>query len=157
MRPRVLAFVIAGLLITIASYLCKPAPVEPPVRRERPTSRDRPSPVARGAAAANKPVLRRNLFEYGGASGRAPVPAVAPRAATEAPPPPTPTRAPVKLVGVLEQAKGLRAAIAIEGDLVLAEAGQRVGSYTVVSIDVNEGVVLTAPDGQELWLRPSPQ
>jgi hypothetical protein len=156
MRPQIAVLVGVGVLITLLSFLCRPAPIEPPARRERPSRpgrRSAPAGVVEGASAST---VRRNLFEYGQTARAASVATATPIVRVDVTPSPAPTRSPVKLVGVLQQAQGLRAAVAIEGEVVLAAAGQKVGGYTVVSIDAEDGVVLTAPSGDELRLKPPP-
>jgi hypothetical protein len=69
----------------------------------------------------------------------------------------SPTPAPVKLLGLVQQAGGLRAALALDGDVVLGMQGETVAGYTIETIDEDSGVVLKGSDGRRIELRPQPR
>ena len=154
MRLRVLQGILAVLvLIFLYSSTHPPPGIEPPPPRQRPPSHAAPiGPSAGDDTSGRAP--KRNLFEYGQA---APPPVMASAAPVETAfqtPSATPTRAPIKLVGLVHQGHTLRAALAMDGEIVLGEKGQSVSGYTIVSIDDDRGVVLSGPDGTTLELRP---
>jgi hypothetical protein len=108
----------------------------------------------------------RDIFSYAGEedteSGE-PAPAFesAPPAALSAPPsladtapPPMPDGP--RLVGIVRQAGALRAALSVEGELVVVRVGERAGPYTVLSIDEENGVELREASGASVTL-PAPQ
>ena len=70
--------------------------------------------------------------------------------ATLAPPPPLPLR----LVGLVRRAEGLRAAVATSAGVVLVGPGDGVSGYTVLEVDEEHGLRLRGPDLVELWLEP---
>ena len=103
------------------------------------------------------PPPARDIFRY----AEAPAPASRPPAvrpataglaarATLAPPPPLPLR----LVGLVRRAEGLRAAVATSAGVVLVGPGDGVSGYTVVSVDEERGLRLRGPDGEEHVLEP---
>jgi hypothetical protein len=154
-RLRLLQAVLAVLVgVAIVSNLRKPKGVEPPPTRPLPSHAGVRAPSPAGAAATTQ--LRRNIFQYGERVAppslvvRTPAPVTTVRPAD---PPPTP--APVKLVGIVQGAGGLRAALTMDGEVVLGSRGEKVRGYTIVTIDEDRGVVLSGPDGEKLELRPA--
>jgi hypothetical protein len=111
-------------------------------------------PPSRGARAPAMP--SRNVFEYGPSAGRSPARAVAPPA-TPAPevregaPAETTARAPepVRLVGLVNRAGKLAAALSILGEVVVLGPGEEAEGYRVLSVDSDRGVRLRGPDGTE--------
>jgi hypothetical protein len=156
MRLRVLQGVLALLVIySLYSTGYRPKPVEPPSRRAPHKVRAAaPDAVPSGTPLEASSAPRRNLFEY----GEAPLPPVRayvePMTPIGTPPATATPAAPVKLVGLVRQGDGLRAALALDGEIVLGAPGQKVSGYTIVSIDEDTGVVLNGPDGRTLELRP---
>jgi len=153
-RLRVLQAILAVLVVyAVYSTVNRPQAVEPPPRRPRNPPRVATVPGAAAAVDGSVPV--RNLFEYGALPPPPVLSYVAPMKAVETPlPAERPSPAPVKLVGLVRQGDGLRAALAVEGEIVLGDRGQTVNGYTIVSIDEDRGVVLDGPDGKTLELRP---
>ena len=100
-----------------------------------------PHPAGETAA----PPLR-DLFRYADEPrAERPAPAVAvarPLAPTASPEPP------VRLVGIVRQSGGLRAALAIRGEVVLLRPGEAAEGWTLVTLDEAEAR-LRGPDGQE--------
>jgi len=75
----------------------------------------------------------------------------APSRAEEAPSPdPAPAR--VRLVGLVRRAGVVRAALVVDGEVVLASAGETASGFRVVSIDEEGGVRLRDPEGLEATL-----
>jgi len=97
-------------------------------------------------AAAARP--RRDLFRFGSAEA-APSRAVPRRTLPE--PPAASTGGP-RLVGFIEQGDAVRAALAMEGRVVLVAPGEDVEGYSVLRVDPDQGVALRGPDGVELEL-----
>ena len=143
-------------IVTAWSFLQKPGPpLTPPPRRPAAAS-DRAARPATAAPTSLDDPVRRNLFEYGEAE-TSPKPAPVSRPTFTYRPTETPTAVPLKLVGLVQQAGGLRAALALDGEIVLGTRGQKVGAYRIESIDEDSGVVLMDPDGKRIELRPQPQ
>ena len=61
---------------------------------------------------------------------------------------------PLRLVGLVRRAEGLRAAVATSAGVVLVGPGDSVSGYTVVGVDEELGLRLRGPDLVELWLAP---
>jgi hypothetical protein len=59
-------------------------------------------------------------------------------------------------VGIVRQTGALRAALSVEGELVVVRVGERAGPYTVLSIDEENGVELREASGATVTL-PAPQ
>jgi len=93
----------------------------------------------------------RNLFEYGSSpshTGAAPV-----RRSTEAAPTAAPSAPPaVRLVGILHPVGGPRAALAVEGDVVVLTPGGSADGYTLLSIGEEGTVRVRTPSGEEIEL-----
>jgi len=114
-------------------------------------------------AAAPRPALTpwaptRNLFEYADAP-RTPPPVMAsdptarPRA-SEAPAPVAATPPALRVVGLVRRGGELKAALMLEGEMVLAGKGERAGGYNVLDVDEEKGVSVRGPGGEELLLPP---
>jgi hypothetical protein len=159
MRQRLLLGLL-GLSLLLAAYLSwaprAPArmPAYTPRRPRRSVIAAPPSTDPAGATPA--PRLQRNPFEYGGvpAAAAAPphtakVPARTPPTATEATPEPK-----VTLVGIVHRGTGSRAALNIEGTVVVLDVGESAEGYTVVAVDEDTGARVRTPDGHEITLAP---
>ena len=94
----------------------------------------------------------RDIFRY------AETPVAAPRPSATRPLPAslvaTPTVAPapdlpLRLVGLVRRADGLRAAVATSAGVVLVGPGDLVSGYTVLGVDEERGLRLRGPDGDE--------
>ena len=153
-RLRAMQAVLAVLVVVMIWSWTRtpPSTVRPPSSRPARPSAARPR--ASAPALDLDATVRRNLFEYGEAPARATAVYV-PVTPTAATPMPIATAAPppLKLVGLVQQAGGLRAALAVEGDIVLGAPGQEVAGFTITSIEEDGGVVLRAADGTTLELR----
>ena len=132
-----------------------PAPARPGLVTPRPA---RPP---RAEATPREP--SRNLFQYadGAAAGPASVPpaaAMAPRARQSASPAPPAvlTPAPLRVAGLVRRGGELKAALVVDGEMLLAGKGERAGGYTVLAVDDEAGVRLRGPDGRETVLPPPP-
>ena len=133
-----------------------------------PPDAGRPSPgrapiTAKGAVSTAlepdplPPPPARDIFRYAEAPAPSPRPsAVRPASAgltaleTLAPPPAPPLR----LVGFVRRAEGLRAAVATSAGVVLVGPGDGVSGYTVLAVDEEHGLRLRGPDGEEHVLEP---
>ena len=73
-------------------------------------------------------------------------------AAVKAPPLPEPEPPRVRLVGLVRRAGELRAALVVDGAMVLASAGETVSGFRVLSIGADEGVRVRDPQGLEMAL-----
>lgn len=148
MRQRIL-FALLGLSVIVSVWLTAnnrrrmAMPTAYPERRLK----LHPSPAPADTAATPEAQLSRNIFEYGGGTP-APVRA-APRPPSVAARPSPTAEPPVKLVGIVRGAKGPRAALSIEGNVVVLAAGESADGYTVVGLD-DEGVRVQTPAGSEI-------
>jgi hypothetical protein len=115
-------------------------------------------PRAQGAAApGSSPVLGspgalpgRDLFRYADVAPPGTLVSV-PESGPSAVPVATPSQA-LRLVGFVSQASGLHAALALEGRVVLASAGDTIDGYAILAIDAERGVSVRAPDGTQRLL-----
>lgn len=57
---------------------------------------------------------------------------------------------PVRFVGVVARAGGLKAALVIEGEVVLLSSGESAMGYTLLTVDRDEGATLRTPAGAEI-------
>jgi hypothetical protein len=99
--------------------------------------------------------ITRNPFEYGGPAApvrearpqRTPAPAVEVLAEVR----PTPPR--VRLVGVVRPPAGVvKAALAVDGEVLLLAPGGAADGYTVLEILDDQGVRVRTPSGEEMTL-----
>jgi hypothetical protein len=134
--------------------------VTPPPRRDAPRGDAALGAVDRLAAGGltqgPQPRLLRNPFEFGRPPEEAPRRAApAPVSATPAPTATDPP--PLRLIGVVHHAEGLRAALSAEGEVVVMAPGGTVLGHRVLSVDEDQGVRLRTPQGEEILLRPAPR
>ena len=138
----------AGLLL-VALMLAGRADRPSAAPSDRPAS---PAPLPRASAepsalpadTAGRPL--RDPFRY---ADEAPVARPAP--VVSAPRTPAPAASPdppVRLVGLVRQSGGLRAVLAIHGELVLLRPGEASEGWTLVAVDEAEAR-LRGPDGHE--------
>ena len=143
----------AGLLAAAVALRARseaspaPAPSSPP----RPAQ-----PVAARAAAGEAAVdidRLRDVFRFAEEvpQGRSARDAVAPRLQPVATPPPAPEGP--RLVGLVRRRGRLAAALAVDGEVVLALPGEPAGGVTVLSV-AEEGVRVRLRDGSERELLP---
>jgi len=131
------------------------APFPPPARpvAARPQSLPSPPPTRRTPS--------RNLFAYVD-DVAAPTPAAR---SAEPPPPsggpevpaPSPSPSPaVRVAGLIRHGGVLKAALVVEGEVIVAGKGERAGGYTVLDVDDETGVRLRGPGAEEMILPPPP-
>jgi hypothetical protein len=118
-----------------------------------------PRVAPRPPSVPSPPVRRtpsRNIFEYA-EDRRAPAapPAAAPPYVVAEAPAPSPSPA-VRVAGLVRHGKELKAALVVEGEMVVAGKGDRAGGYTVLDVDDEAGVRLRGPGGEEMLLPPPP-
>jgi hypothetical protein len=153
-RIRVVLLTAAAALVVL--YLLKT--MSGPDATERTEEQARVPRIPRGAAetAASVPPSLRNVFEYSEAVTRpaaaaAVRPAISPTLPVVAAPIPSPSPL-VRLVGLVHRGGRTKAALAVAGDTVVLAPGESASGYTVVSIDEDDGVRVTGPDGATLVL-----
>jgi hypothetical protein len=56
----------------------------------------------------------------------------------------------VRLIGFVARAGELKAALVIEGDVVLLSCGESATGYTLLTLDRDEGATLRTPAGSEI-------
>ena len=66
----------------------------------------------------------------------------------------TPLPLPLRLVGLVRRAEGLRAAVATSAGVALVGPGDTVAGYAVLAVDEERGLRLRGPDGEEHILEP---
>lgn len=110
-----------------------------------------PAPLATVAPLASP---SRNLFEYASEEETA-TPSTGDVVVAPATPEPSVAREPrVRLVGLLRQGAGLKAILAVSGEVVVVGAGEVALGHTVLSVDEDEGVRLREPGGSVSLLKP---
>lgn len=99
----------------------------------------------------------RNVFEYGAAPEARTAPAPARRRAFIPPAAPPPSAAePVRLIGVVDRGGEPRAALVIEGEVVVLSPGESGMGYTLLTVDGDVGATLTTPSGEEVRVPANP-
>ena len=129
----------------------------------------RPSPARAPTAARDAepsllepdplpPPPGRDIFRYAEAPPAAPRQLATRRPASTSVAPPSnlapPPALPLRLVGLVRRAEGLRAAVATSAGVVLVGPGDGVSGYTVLGVDEELGLRLRGPDGIEHLLEP---
>jgi hypothetical protein len=153
-RPAAAALAVVGA--AVAWLLLRGSPDPPaggPVR---------PSPPAVSAEEGRRPQPPsedggRDPFAFADDTGHLapPGPLAPPGAAEAVSPPPAllpPPVAPVRLVGFVEAAEGLRAALVVHGETVVLGAGESHAGFRVLSLDLEGGVVLADAAGRRVAL-----
>jgi hypothetical protein len=144
--------------LALALLLLRPrvAELEPaPLRSPRTPAAAQPRLADRG----ERPVLRRNLFEFGEVSRATPAPVPA-FTVPPVPSGPSPTPPPERLrtLGIVRQGGALRAAIVVDGEVAVLAVGEESDGVRVVSIDEDAGVRVREADGTETVLHvPEPR
>jgi hypothetical protein len=152
MRARL--FVLAVALFVLAlQWAGEPGrAVAPRPRRQESAVPEKPLPVA--ADEAPWPARARDPFHYELRESEGPRSNERPRFAAASPPiaaaPEPPPR--VRLVGLVRRAGELQAALAVDGDVVLASVGDRVLDFTVASLEEEGTVRLRRGEGGDLTL-----
>jgi len=105
-------------------------------------------PAADPPGGDERPQRARDPFHY----ADEPAPQAAPRGGS-LPPTLTPSAASspepaVRLVGLVRRPGGLRAAVAIGGEVVVLQPGESAGGWTLLALD-EDGARLRGPDGRE--------
>ena len=148
MRLAGLAALLLAVLTAVFLVRTDPGPVSP--------TRLQPDPVASTAprAAARKPPqLTRDPFQYADRQG-ASAPRVARGEPVAAPPPSTPAAAvSIRLIGFV-RGDTLRAALVIDGEVVLVGVGEKPLGYEVVEVDEDSGVRMRDRSGETFTLIP---
>jgi hypothetical protein len=129
----------------------------PTTRRARPGHGERDAAVSISLGGADTRITR-NPFEYGGgAAPREPRPGRTPRPASEAlaeVEPAPPLR--VRLVGVVRPSSGpVKAALSVDGEVVLLAPGGAAEGYTVLEILDDQSVRVRIPSGEDVTLTAS--
>lgn len=141
----VLALIATLLVVVGGGTGAAPGPAAP----SRPAVSRPPAP----ADAAEVTAPARNVFEY--AVGDPP-PEAAPADTSAAVPPPAapepPLPVPVRLIGLVRRGGGLKAAVSIEGRVVVLGPGESAEGYTALTVDEESGARLRGPDGSEMVL-----
>lgn len=117
-----------------------------------PAAGGQPQPAPRHPSFEPASPLERDPFQFGVVAAEAPRPASGPAAMeleASAPPPALPR---VRLVGFVQQAGRLRAALVVDGEILLLSVGDAAGGYTILAADETTGVQLRGPGGEELAL-----
>jgi hypothetical protein len=136
---------VAALVLAGRSDRPSAAPSDPRPSATLPVPTVNPEPSVPEGETPARPL--RDLFRY--ADDRTAVGHPAPAVAVTRPPAPTVApELPVRLVGLVRQAGGLRAAIAIRGEVVLLRPGEAAEGWTLVALDEAEAR-LRGPDGHE--------
>jgi hypothetical protein len=60
------------------------------------------------------------------------------------------------VAGLIRHGGELKAALVVEGEVIVAGKGERAGGYTVLDVDDETGVRLRGPDAEEMILPPPP-
>jgi hypothetical protein len=112
-----------------------------------------PPPAAR-EPTAEAAVPARDLFEYVDENGP-----VAPGVGVPSTPPeagPAETAHGVRLIGFVRQGGAVRAALWVEGEVIVAGPGEGTSDLEVLSVDEDVGVRVRLGDGAERLLAPEP-
>ncbi len=148
------------LLLGLTSAMGLFAVATAPAKRPAPALEASPPPsVPQGALVdrtAPAPVLR-NVFEYGSRLVEGSRPSQAPPPpAMDPTPPPSQAPEPVRLVGIVSRGGSPKAALVIDGEVVVLATGQQAEGYTLLSIDSDTGVRVKGPEGHDLSLQRDP-
>jgi hypothetical protein len=135
---------LAALVLAGRSDRPSAAPSDPRPSAMRPVAAPNAEPSGPVEETPARPL--RDLFRY---ADEAPAARPAPAVAVARPPAPAASPEPaVRLVGLVRQSGGLRAAIAIRGEVVLLRAGEAAEGWTLVALD-EAAARLRGPDGHE--------
>jgi hypothetical protein len=96
--------------------------------------------------------LQRDPFQFASPEAESPPPAASGPVATGVEASPPLAAIGVRLVGFVRQSGRLRAALVVEGEIVLLAVGEASSGYTVLAADETTGVRLRGPVGEELAL-----
>lgn len=148
MRLRALASAAVLLaVLALAGRWTRPA-AAPPERRPPVVPSTLAGPPVADHADDHGSGPTRDPFRYADDPRPRAAPAVGPSPSTLTP---FPTRSPepaLRLVGLVRRPDGLRAAVAIAGEVVVLKRGESAGGWTLVALD-EEGARLRGPDGRE--------
>lgn len=152
MKARVLYGALIGLAVAVVALVAGRTPAGPPPAPRATRGPARPGPAAAEPAERPRPVdpeSIRDVFRFAGdpdfgelLESRQAVPA---QRASD--PPPAAASSP-RLVGLVRRAGRLAAALAADGEVVLAFPGEQAAGVTVLSVG-DEGVLVRHRDGRE--------
>ena len=148
MRLAALAALVLAVLIAVFLMRTDPGPVSP--TRFQP---DRVASTAPRAAEPRPPQLTRDPFQYADRQGVSATrvargePAAAPPSSTLA------AAVPIRLIGFV-RGDTLRAALVIDGEVVLVGVGEKPFGYEVVKVDEDSGVRMRDRSGETFTLIP---
>ncbi len=147
MRLAGLAMLVLALMATVFFMRPRPGVSPSPPRPDRvPSTAPRPE-------ALRPPELTRDPFRYG--QGRSMSPAPTARVEPFPVPPPTTLTAafPIRLIGFVRGAT-LRAALVVDGEVILAAAGEKPFGYEILGVDEDSGVKIRDHSGDTFTLPP---
>jgi hypothetical protein len=160
MRLRLLGLAVASALVfTVLTRGAGPSsrPAGRPESRV-PAAESPATPTSAEAADPLPPPPARDIFRYAEPPTRRDEPAPEggeARNRNRAGETPRPEAAlPLRLVGLVRRAEGLRAAVATASGLVMVGPGDVVEGYAVLGVDEDGGLRLRGPDGSERVLLP---
>ncbi len=149
---------VGALTVAVAAAAVLSRPPLPPGSSTAQPSRGRTAAPS-GAPSALPPLATpaRDVFRYAdeGSSDEA-VPRTPVRVITADPPPALtpPVPSPVRLIGFVRTAGTLKAALWIEGEVVVLGLGDEASGYALVALDEDLGVRVKTSEGKELTLSP---
>jgi hypothetical protein len=150
MRARLV--VLAVVLVIAASHLSResgralaPVPREP---EDAPSTAAAPKGPASPSLTFTRDPFRFANEELAAREDRARSLPAAPAAS----PPPEPSPARVRLVGFIRRGGVLRAALSVDGEVVLTAPGETTSGFRVLSVDEEGGVRILDPEGSETTL-----
>ena len=149
MRLRVLASALALLAaLALAGRFTGPAAAPPESRPSASPTTPASSLPADPADGEETPASIRDPFRYADDAAPRTAPAAARLPSTRLPSPPPSAEPTIRLVGLVRRPDGLRAAVAIAGEVVVLKRGESAGGWTLVTLD-EEAARLRGPAGQE--------
>jgi len=150
MRARLV--VLAAMLCVLAIQLSRassrataPAPVRGPEPAFGSPTAAAERPAGPAALAEPAAPLARDPFRF--ADEAAVATPLRESAALSTPPPLEPPPARVRFVGLVRRAGILRAALVVDGGVVLVEPGDKISGFRVLSLDEDAGVLVRDPQG----------
>ena len=145
---------LAGLALVLATlaafFFLRSGPGDGSVAPHPPGRSD---PTATRSVERQPPELVRDPFQYDDGRGAPAVPAARVEAAATAPPITLAAALPVRLIGFV-RGDALRAALVIDGEVVLASAGEKLFGYEIIEVDEDSGVRIRDRSGETFTLIP---
>jgi len=154
-----MAAIVAAFVLLGAALLRQAAPGA----SARPADIVQRTPAPPPAVPPSAPLAppARDIFSYVGDDDAEPTDALIPYGPTPLPAPPSlaePAPAAAdgpRLVGLLRQAGALKAALSVDGEVLVVREGDAAGRYTVLAIDEEDGVRLRDQAGATITLLPA--